>query len=96
MFISIAAIVCLPSGFWLRSATHKTDTGFETLAAERQKSILRMSAECAAAIARITSERDGVRAELQASIAAERRSVARVSGLESDLANERKSLGEEL
>ena len=59
--------------------------GFESLAAERDKTINRL-----------TTERDGLRSELQTGADAARTQAARISQLEADLQNERKSLGEKV
>jgi DNA recombination protein RmuC len=59
--------------------------GFESLAAEREK-----------AIGRLTAERDGFRGESQAQSAVESQSSARISQLEADLRNERQNLQEKL
>jgi DNA recombination protein RmuC len=59
--------------------------GFESVAAEREKTISQLS-----------EERDGLRAELQSSSEVIRGQVGRLSQLEADLHNERKSLGEKV
>ncbi len=59
--------------------------GFESVAAEREK-----------AISQLSEERDGLRAELQSSSEVIRSQVGRLSQLEADLHNERKSLGEKV
>jgi len=59
--------------------------GFESLATERDK-----------AIGRLETERDGLRAELQAKAVTERNQAARVSQLEAELNNERQNLAEKL
>ena len=59
--------------------------GFESLAAEREKTI-----------ARLASERDAVRTELQAGAGTARAQAARVSQLEADLNNERQNMAEKI
>ena len=59
--------------------------GFESLAAEREKTIGQMAAE-----------RDGLRVELQAKAEAESLSAARISQLEAELRSERQGLAEKL
>lgn len=59
--------------------------GFESLAAERQRSL-----------DQLTAERDTLRSELQAKADTERAQAARISQLEADLKNERQNLAEKL
>jgi DNA recombination protein RmuC len=59
--------------------------GFESLAIERSRSL-----------AQLASERDGLRAEIEAKAATERTQGARISQLEADLRNERQNLQEKL
>jgi DNA recombination protein RmuC len=59
--------------------------GFESLAAEREKSACQL-----------TSERDALRSELQAKTEAERLQSATISQLEAELRNERQNLAEKL
>jgi DNA recombination protein RmuC len=59
--------------------------GFQSLAAEREKSLTLLAAE-----------RDSTREELQAKTAAERIQAAQISQLEADLKNERQNLAEKL
>jgi DNA recombination protein RmuC len=59
--------------------------GFESLAAEREKTI-----------ERLTTERNGLGADLQAKNEAESRSAARISQLEAELKSEREGLAEKL
>jgi len=59
--------------------------GFESLAEEREKTILSLAAE-----------RDGVREELQASHIAAREQAARISQLEAELNNERQNMAEKI
>jgi DNA recombination protein RmuC len=59
--------------------------GFESLAAERDKTI-----------ARIAAERDSTREELQAAAQAARTHAARISQLEADLNNERQNMAEKI
>ena len=59
--------------------------GFESLAAEREKTI-----------AGLAAERDGLRDELQAKSAVERSQTARISQLDEQLKNERQNLAEKL
>ncbi len=59
--------------------------GFESLAAERDKTITRLA-----------SERDAIRVESQAAGETARTQAARISQLEADLNNERKNLGEKV
>jgi len=59
--------------------------GFESLAGEREKTVVQL-----------TAERDGLRAELQAKTAVESTLNARVKELETELRNERQNLAEKL
>jgi DNA recombination protein RmuC len=59
--------------------------GFESLAAERDKTITRLA-----------SERDGIRTESQAAGEAARTHAARISQLEADLNNERQNMAEKI
>jgi len=59
--------------------------GFESLAAERQKSLQQL-----------TAERDALRNQLQAGAETERNHTAHISQLEADLRNERQNLAEKL
>lgn len=59
--------------------------GFESLAAEREKRLGQLAADC-----------DGLRDQLRALTNIERDQAARIKGLQSDLDNERKNLGEKL
>ena len=60
-------------------------SGFESLAAEREKTI-----------ARLSEERDGLRGELQAKGQVESQSAARIGKLEAELKSEREGLAEKL
>jgi DNA recombination protein RmuC len=112
-----AAFVGILLGFWLRSASGKTEkvqreqrtqelaaelgsvrielmkaqaesaarAGFESLAAERERTISQLGAE-----------RDGLRTEMQARNALESQSAARIKELETELRNERQNLAEKL
>jgi DNA recombination protein RmuC len=59
--------------------------GFETLSAEREKSI-----------GRLTAERDSAREELQTRLEESRTQAARISELEAELKNEHQNLGEKI
>jgi DNA recombination protein RmuC len=62
-----------------------TRAGFESVAAEREKTI-----------GILTAERDSARKELQVGAEASREQIARISQLEADLNNERKNLAEKI
>src|ERR1035437_2456875 len=66
-------------------ALSATRAGFESLAAEREKSACQL-----------TSERDALRSELQAKTEAERLQSATIGQLEAELRNERQNLAEKL
>jgi len=94
-----AAFAGIVLGFWLRDSSAKTDkaelarvqaesatrAGFESLAAERAKTIVQL-----------TAEREELRAELQVKVEAESQTAARIGELETELKNERQSMQEKL
>jgi DNA recombination protein RmuC len=83
-FVGIVLGIVL--GFWLRSASTKAErAGVESLAEERAKTI-----------GQITAERDGLRREFQAKVAAETQTASRIKELETELRNERQNLQEKL
>jgi DNA recombination protein RmuC len=82
---SLDAVAALQRHLTQAHAESAARAGFESLAAERDKTINRL-----------TIERDGLRAELQTGSDAARTQAARISQLEADLNNERKSLGEKV
>jgi DNA recombination protein RmuC len=82
---SFEALAALQKQLTQAHAESAARAGFESLAAERDKTI-----------DRLTSERDGLRAELQTGAEAARSQAACISQLEADLHNERKSLGEKV
>jgi DNA recombination protein RmuC len=59
--------------------------GFESLAGEREKTI-----------AQLTVERNGLRADLQAKVSAERQNASRISELETELKNEHQNMAEKI
>jgi DNA recombination protein RmuC len=77
-------------------AESATRAGFESLAAEREKTIGQLTAERDKSIAQLAAERDGLRVELQAKGEAESLSAARISQLEAELKSEREGLAEKL
>jgi DNA recombination protein RmuC len=82
---SLDALAALQKQLTQSHAESAARAGFESLAAERDKTINRL-----------TLERDGLHAELQTGADAARTQAARISQLEADLHNERKSLGEKV
>jgi DNA recombination protein RmuC len=82
---SLDALAALQKQLMQSHAESAARAGFESLAAERDKTINRL-----------TLERDGLHAELQTGADNARTQAARISQLEADLHNERKSLGEKV
>jgi DNA recombination protein RmuC len=82
---SIDALAALQKQLTQSQAESAARAGFESLAAERDKTINRL-----------TVERDQLRAELQTGSEAARTQAARISQLEADLHNERRNLGEKV